>query len=133
MARLLQATQGLGARTPDLARMVEDFEIVLVLGISAALIPVDPERRQALLRMVRSPLPPTGLDFEHLRTLLDLVPEAVVNDKQTTELLVELARSGREEDFRFLAASQGVAPELLNDLWRGTLARLGQRGERAAG
>jgi hypothetical protein len=38
--------------------------------------------------------------------------------------LVDLARQGREQDFRDLGAMLGVAKDQLDDLWLGTMARV---------
>lgn len=43
---------------------------------------------------------------------------------------VDLARAGRREDFRWLALSQGVPAEAVDDLWDRVLARCRRRAER---
>ncbi len=40
-------------------------------------------------------------------------------------LYLELARQGREDDFRWFARSQGVPEDRLEPLWSGLRARLG--------
>lgn len=39
---------------------------------------------------------------------------------------LDLARTGRKEEFRWLALSQGVPPADVEELWQRTLARLGR-------
>jgi hypothetical protein len=43
--------------------------------------------------------------------------------RDTSETLVDLARAGDEATFRDLARAVGVAPDQIDALWRGTLAR----------
>ncbi len=52
-------------------------------------------------------------------------PDHVVLGPDVTEILVDLAKRGQEEDFRFLARSHGVPASELDELWRGTMLRLG--------
>ena len=51
-------------------------------------------------------------------------------DADAVERLTDLAREGREEDFRWLARSQGVPESDLDSLWRGTLARVRRSSRR---
>jgi hypothetical protein len=44
------------------------------------------------------------------------------------EIYLELARAGRRDDFRWFALSQGVAVEMVEDLWRDTRAVVGAAG-----
>ena len=51
-----------------------------------------------------------------------LEARAIADDHVKT--LVDLARQGREQDFRDLGAMLGVDKGALDDLWAGTVARL---------
>ena len=52
------------------------------------------------------------------------LPAWVSNTEDQTKTLVELARQGREQDFRDLAAMLGIDQERRDALWSGTVARL---------
>lgn len=46
----------------------------------------------------------------------------------SAEIYFELARAGRFEDFRWFALSQGVALEVVEELWRDTREVVGAAG-----
>ena len=52
----------------------------------------------------------------------------VFPSEELWETLVDLARAGREQEFRDLAAMVGVEPSSINGLWRGTIKRLHRSG-----
>jgi hypothetical protein len=51
--------------------------------------------------------------------------EAAANAVDGLALYLELAREGREDEFRWFARSQGVPEERVDGLWRAILVRLG--------
>jgi hypothetical protein len=52
--------------------------------------------------------------------------DALIPESEHAEALVDLARHGREQEFRDLAAAVGVAAARINGLWAGTRARVRQ-------
>lgn len=51
----------------------------------------------------------------------------------TAAVYGELARAGRREDFRWFALSQGVAREMVDELWRDTRLMVGAERPRVGG
>lgn len=49
---------------------------------------------------------------------------------ELTELLLDLAAAGREDDFRWLARSQGVPGEMVERLWRNLSTASARRAAR---
>jgi hypothetical protein len=57
----------------------------------------------------------------------ELTPSEAVLQADTVAMLTDLARAGREDEFRWLARSQGARAEELDALWTGTVARARRR------
>lgn len=57
-----------------------------------------------------------GLQVPSVRPSVSVPPD-------TIQVLVEFAKAGKEDEFRWLARSAGVQGEQLEELWRGTVSR----------
>lgn len=121
------------------AQLEAEFHLMLDLLVSVP--PNPPSGQEQWDRLVGRPTPPTaiqtaprcshwlvrGEDWPVEAEVARWLPEdADAAREDRVHALVDLAKAGREEDFKFLAGAVGVAMEELDAFWTGTVSRLGK-------